>query len=149
MSAPVYILGGCQTDFARNWLKEGKDIVAMLQEAVSGGLTAAGIEAKEVDVAHIGNFAAELYCKQGQLGGFLAEIDPAFSGIPTSRHEAACASGIKLSIRTLASKPCRFVSPTTPTIVSQGSCDSARSLNLKRLPKLCGPPVIQYHRLLH
>jgi acetyl-CoA C-acetyltransferase len=93
MSAPVYILGGCQTDFARNWQKEGKDIVAMLGEAVSGGLTAAGLEAKEVDVAHIGNFAAELYCKQGQLGGFLAEVDPAFSGIPTSRHEAACASG--------------------------------------------------------
>ncbi|MBI3800269.1 MAG: thiolase domain-containing protein [Deltaproteobacteria bacterium] len=93
MSAPVYILGGCQTDFARNWLKEGKDIVTMLQEAVSGGLTATGIEAHEVEVAHVGNFAAELYCKQGHLGGFLAEIDPAFSGIPTSRHEAACASG--------------------------------------------------------
>lgn len=93
MSAPVYILGGCQTDFARNWLKEGKDIVAMIQETVAGGLTATGIDAKEVEVAHVGNFAAELYCKQGHLGGFLAEIDPAFSGIPTSRHEAACASG--------------------------------------------------------
>jgi len=93
MSAPVYILGGCQTDFARNWMKEGKDLVAMMQEAVSGGLTATGLEAQEVDVAHIGNFAAELYCKQGHLGGLLAEIDPAFSGIPTSRHEAACASG--------------------------------------------------------
>jgi acetyl-CoA C-acetyltransferase len=93
MSAPVYILGGYQTDFARNWLKEGKDIVTMLQEAISGGLTATDIAAKEVEVAHVGNFAAELYCKQGQLGGFLAEIDPAFSGIPTSRHEAACASG--------------------------------------------------------
>ncbi len=93
MSAPVYIVGGYQTDFARNWLKEGKDIVAMIQETVAGGLTATGIDAKEVDVAHVGNFAAELYCKQGHLGGFLAEIDPAFSGIPTSRHEAACASG--------------------------------------------------------
>jgi acetyl-CoA C-acetyltransferase len=93
MSAPVYILGGCQTDFARNWMKEGKDLVAMMQEAVSGGLITTGLEAKEVDVAHVGNFAAELYCKQGHLGGLLAEIDPAFSGIPTSRHEAACASG--------------------------------------------------------
>ena len=93
MSAPVYILGGYQTDFARNWLKEGKDLVALMQDAVSGGLTAAGIDAREVDVAHVGNFAAELYCKQGHLGAFLAEIDPAFSGIPTSRHEAACASG--------------------------------------------------------
>lgn len=93
MAAPVYILGGYQTDFARNWLKEGKDVVGMLQESVSGGLTAAGIDSKEVEVAHIGNFAAELYCKQGHLGGFLAEIDPALSGIPTARHEAACASG--------------------------------------------------------
>lgn len=93
MATPVYLLGGYQTDFARNWMREGKDIVTMMQEAVSGGLTAAGLEAKEVEVAHIGNFAAELYCKQGHLGGFLAEIDSGFAGIPTSRHEAACASG--------------------------------------------------------
>ena len=90
---PVYLLGGYQTDFARNWMKEGKDIVAMIEEAVSGALTATRLEAKEIEVAHIGNFAAELYCRQGHLGGFLSEIDPAFSGIPTSRHEAACASG--------------------------------------------------------
>jgi len=32
MSAPVYLLGGYQTDFARNWMKEGKDIVAMMAE---------------------------------------------------------------------------------------------------------------------
>jgi len=93
MSAPVYLLGGYQTDFARNWMKEGKDIVSMMAETVSGALTATHLEANEIDVAHIGNFAAELYCRQGQLGGFLAEIDPAFSGIPTVRHEAACASG--------------------------------------------------------
>ncbi len=93
MSTPVYLLGGYQTDFARNWMKEGKDIVAMMQETVSGALTTTGLEAREVEVAHIGNFAAELYCRQGQLGGFLAEIDPAFRGIATSRHEAACASG--------------------------------------------------------
>jgi acetyl-CoA C-acetyltransferase len=93
MKTPVFILGGYQTDFARNWLKEGKDIVSMLQEAVSGGLAAAKVEPKEVQVGHIGNFAAELYCKQGHLGGFLAEIEPLFSGMPTARHEAACASG--------------------------------------------------------
>jgi len=93
MTAPVYLLGGYQTDFARNWMKEGKGIVEMIQESVSGALTAARLEAKEVEAAHIANFAAELYCKQGHLGGFLPEIDPAFSGIPSSRHEAACASG--------------------------------------------------------
>jgi acetyl-CoA C-acetyltransferase len=93
MTSPVYILGGHQTDFARNWMKEGKDIVGMIQEAVSEGLASTGIDPKEIDVAHVGNFAAELYCKQGHLGAFLAEIDPALSGIPTARHEAACASG--------------------------------------------------------
>ena len=93
MAAPVYILGGYQTDFARNWMKEGKDVVGMMQEVVTGGLTATRLDPKEVEVAHVGNFAAELYCKQGHLGGFLGEIDPALSGIPTSRHEAACASG--------------------------------------------------------
>jgi acetyl-CoA C-acetyltransferase len=93
MAAPVYVLGGYQTDFARNWTKENKHIVAMLREAVTGGLEATGLDPKDVDVAHVGNFAAELYCMQGHLGAFLVDVDPAFSGLPTSRHEAACASG--------------------------------------------------------
>ncbi|MBI2962228.1 MAG: thiolase domain-containing protein [Deltaproteobacteria bacterium] len=89
----VYVLGGAQTDFARNWSKEGKHISAMIREAAAGGLEATGIEAKEVQVGHVGNFAAELYSMQGHLGAFLVEVDPAFSGLPTARHEAACASG--------------------------------------------------------
>ncbi|MCS6947480.1 MAG: acetyl-CoA acetyltransferase, partial [Steroidobacteraceae bacterium] len=47
----------------------------------------------EVDVAHIGNFAAELFCGQGHLGGLFAQAHPAFAALPASRHEAACASG--------------------------------------------------------
>jgi acetyl-CoA C-acetyltransferase len=93
MAAPIYVLGGYQTDFARNWTKENKHIVAMLREAVLGGLEATGIEPKEVEVGHVGNFAAELYSMQGHLGAFLVDADPSFSGLPTARHEAACASG--------------------------------------------------------
>ncbi|MGE3855766.1 MAG: acetyl-CoA acetyltransferase [Dehalococcoidia bacterium] len=93
MSEPVFILGGFQTDFARNWLKEGKGILDMIEEVVSGTLDATGVAPSEVDVAHVGNFAAELYVKQGQLGGLVAEVEPRLSGIPTARHEAACASG--------------------------------------------------------
>jgi acetyl-CoA C-acetyltransferase len=93
MARPVYVLGGYQTDFARNWSKEGKHIVAMIREAVVGGLEATGIEPADVQVGHVGNFAAELYTMQGHLGAFLVEVDPAFSGLPTARHEAACASG--------------------------------------------------------
>ena len=93
MAVPVYVLGGYQTDFARNWNKENKHIVAMLREVVIGGLETTGIEPKEVEVGHVGNFAAELYAMQGHLGAFLVDVDPSFSGLPTSRHEAACASG--------------------------------------------------------
>jgi acetyl-CoA C-acetyltransferase len=94
MSQPaVYILGGAQTDFARNWSKENKHIVALIREAMVGALEATGIEPREVQTAHVGNFAAELYAKQGHLGAFVIDVDPAFSGMPTSRHEAACASG--------------------------------------------------------
>ena len=92
-SAQIYILGGSQTDFARNWTKEGKHISAMIREAVAGGLESTRIDAGEIEVGHVGNFAAELYSMQGHLGAFLLEVDPAFSGLPTARHEAACASG--------------------------------------------------------
>ncbi len=93
MPAPVYILGGYQTDFARNWTKENKHISAMFNEVVTGGLDATGIEPEEVEVGHVGNFAAELYSMQGHLGAFLVDTHAAFSGLPTGRHEAACASG--------------------------------------------------------
>src|SRR5712691_5174816 len=89
----VYVLGGAQTDFQRNWSKEGKHIAAMIREAVTGGLHATGVEPREIEVGHVGNFAAELYAMQGHLGAFLVDVDPAFSGLPTARHEAACASG--------------------------------------------------------
>ncbi len=93
MAQPVYLLGGYQTDFARNWMKEGSSIVDMMKEVVAEGFQSSRIEPGEVDVAHVGNFAAELYCRQGHLGAFMAEIDPELAGVPTSRHEAACASG--------------------------------------------------------
>jgi acetyl-CoA C-acetyltransferase len=89
----VYILGGYQTDFARNWTKEGKHISAMIREAVEGCLAATGVAPQQIQVGHVGNFAAELYSMQGHLGAFLVDVDPAFAGLPTGRHEAACASG--------------------------------------------------------
>jgi acetyl-CoA C-acetyltransferase len=92
-SAPVYILGGAQSDFARNWTKEGKHFVDVMRQTVIDGLANSKLEPREVETAHVGNFAAELYAKQGQLGAFFLEIDPTFRGLPTTRHEAACASG--------------------------------------------------------
>lgn len=92
-SSPVFILGGYQTDFSVNYARNGKGMVDLFTDTVRGALTAAAIEPGDVDVAHVGNFVGELMCYQGHLGAFFLEVDPAFSGIPTSRHEAACASG--------------------------------------------------------
>jgi acetyl-CoA C-acetyltransferase len=89
----TYVIGGFQTDFARNWTKENKHFSALMREAVTGAMEACDIAPREIQSAHVGNFAAELYCMQGHLGAFFVEVDPAFSGLPTMRHEAACASG--------------------------------------------------------
>lgn len=100
MNNKVYILGGAQTDFERNWTKEGKNFIAMLKEAVADGFNDAEFSYDELIrlnkenrvSAFVGNFIAEQYISQGHLGAFLTEVHPAFYGVPSSRHEAACAS---------------------------------------------------------
>ncbi|MBB1603678.1 acetyl-CoA acetyltransferase [Variovorax sp. UMC13] len=92
-SSPVYILGGHQTDFARNAARAGDGLFELMREAVQGALADARLEAREIEAGHVGNFVGELFTGQGQLGGMLAAIDPGFDGTPAGRHEAACASG--------------------------------------------------------
>lgn len=97
----VYILGGAQTDFERNWKKEGKGMVALLKEVIADGLEGAGLSFDDVRdlneknriACFVGNFIAEKYTNQGHLGAFLTEVNPAFYGVPSARYEAACASG--------------------------------------------------------
>lgn len=97
----VYVLGGAQTDFGRNWTKEGKNVIALLSEAVDDALNAVGITYDEIidlnqrgEVAFfVGNFIGEYFINQGHIGALLTEVNPAFSGIPSARYEAACASG--------------------------------------------------------
>lgn len=89
----VYILGGWQSDFARNWTRQGMDLMAGFSEAVREGLNAAHLDAAEVECGHVGNFVGDLFTGQGLLGGFFGHVDHAFNGLPTARHEAACASG--------------------------------------------------------
>ena len=100
MQKKVYILGGAQTDFERNWTKEGKNMIALLKEAVEDGFRDAGFSMEEMAslnrenrvAAFVGNFIAEQYIDQGHLGAFLTEVNPAFYGVPAARYEAACAS---------------------------------------------------------
>ena len=99
MTERVFILGGYQTDFSQNWARNGIELFDVFRDTVEGALSAVSLDPGDVEVAHVGNFAAELFCQQGHLGGFFAATHPAFAGLPASRHEAACASG---SIATLS-----------------------------------------------
>ncbi|MDP3406244.1 MAG: acetyl-CoA acetyltransferase [Brevundimonas sp.] len=89
----TYILGGWQSDFARNWAREGMEIADGFSEVLGEGLASVDLEPGDIDVGHVGNFVGELFAGQGLLGGFFAQADAGFDGMPTSRHEAACASG--------------------------------------------------------
>ncbi len=93
MAGGVYLLGGWQTDFAANWAREGLEIADGVRIVLEGGLLTTGLEASEVETVHVGNFAAELFCGQGHLGGLVAAAHPDLAGVPAARHEGACASG--------------------------------------------------------
>ena len=97
----VYVLGGAQTDFERNWTKEGKNVIALLKEIINDALDDIGLSYGDIkNLNHqnriaccVGNFIAENYIDQGHLGALLTEVNPAFYGVPSARYEAACASG--------------------------------------------------------
>ncbi|MGV3579006.1 acetyl-CoA acetyltransferase [Brevundimonas sp.] len=89
----TYILGGWQSDFSKNWAREGMEIADGFSQALGEGLASVDLEPVDIDVGHVGNFVGDLFAGQGLLGGFFAQSDAGFDGMPTSRHEAACASG--------------------------------------------------------
>jgi len=93
MTTGVWILGGHQTDFARNWTREGLELSDLAREVTTKTLEDAGLEPADVGVIHVGNAFGELYTGQGHLGGMPATVIPELWGTPAARHEAACASG--------------------------------------------------------
>src|SRR5689334_10415683 len=50
--APVFVLGGHQTDFSRSLSREGKTIVDLLREAALGALEDTRIEPRDIESAH-------------------------------------------------------------------------------------------------
>ena len=89
----VYILGGWQSDFSANWARQGMDFAGAFSQVVGEGLASVDLKPKDIDSGHVGNFVGELFAGQGLLGGFFGLVHPDFDGLPTARHEAACASG--------------------------------------------------------
>lgn len=93
MSQNIYILGGHQSDFAKNCLRENIDLFSLFADTVKNGLKSTKLEPKDIKVGHVSNFVADLFTGQAHLGGFFGHVDPALKYLPASRHEAACASG--------------------------------------------------------
>jgi acetyl-CoA C-acetyltransferase len=92
VSTAVYILGGYQTDFARSASRDGRDYSDLIAEAVRGALADAAVDATQVETIHVGNAMGELYVGQAHLGPVVAQVVPELRGLPTMRHEGACAS---------------------------------------------------------
>lgn len=89
----TYLLGGAQTDFATNWHRKELGIGELMAGSFEQAMEATQMDIADIESLHIGNFVGELFCGQGQLGGLLVQHFPKLAGIPSARHEAACASG--------------------------------------------------------
>lgn len=92
MSKPIFVLGGHQTDFARNFAREGLDVSDLMRESIEGVLDATSIDATDVETVHVGNAFSELQRRQGHLGAMASQVVPGLWGKPAMRHEGACAS---------------------------------------------------------
>jgi acetyl-CoA C-acetyltransferase len=95
----VWILGGYQSDFARNLTRDELDFADLTCEVVDCTLAAAKVDATDIGVVHVGNAFGEMFARQGHLGAMPATVHDDLWDTPATRHEAACASG---SVATLA-----------------------------------------------
>ncbi|MDZ4236022.1 MAG: thiolase domain-containing protein, partial [Dietzia sp.] len=103
MGAPhVWVLGGYQSDFARNFEREGLGFADLTSEVVENALEAARVDATDIDVVHVGNAFGELFTHQGHLGAMPATVSDGLWGTPALRHEAACASGSAAALAAIA-----------------------------------------------
>src|ERR1700691_3822019 len=102
MDTDVWILGGYQSDFARNLTKEGLDFADLTREIVDATLAAAKIDTGDIDVVHVANAFGEMFAEQGHLGAMPATVCDGLWDTPASRHEAACASGSIAALAAMA-----------------------------------------------
>jgi|ERR1700694_1907914 len=64
--ANIWILGGYQSDFARNFTREGHDFADLTAEVVDQTLAVAKVDAADVEVVHVANAFGEMFARQGR-----------------------------------------------------------------------------------
>ncbi|HLK77370.1 MAG TPA: hypothetical protein VKU77_27435 [Streptosporangiaceae bacterium] len=67
-SRGAWIAATYQSDYARNYAREGLEISDMIAEAVTGTVDDASTDASEIEAIHVGNAFGRLFTGQGQLG---------------------------------------------------------------------------------
>jgi acetyl-CoA C-acetyltransferase len=102
MAGNVWILGGYQSDFARNLTREGRDFASLTSEVVDLTLAESMIAAADIDVVHVANAFGEMFAGQGHLGAMPATVHDGLWDTPATRHEAACASGSVAALAAMA-----------------------------------------------
>lgn len=98
----IWILGGYQSDFARNLSREGVDFADLTSEVVDQTLAAAGMDGTDIEVVHVANAFGEMFARQGHLGAMPATVRDDLWDTPATRHEAACASGSVAALAAIA-----------------------------------------------
>ncbi|KHL15132.1 acetyl-CoA C-acetyltransferase [Mumia flava] len=98
----IWVLGGYQSDYARNFTREGLDFADLTREVVEGALSSARVDGTAIGVVHVANAFGQLFTHQGQLGAMPATVHEDLWGTPSSRHEAACASGSIAAVSAMA-----------------------------------------------
>src|SRR5436305_13876370 len=101
-SASAWIAGSYQSDFARNYAREGLEISDMVAEAVAGTLEVARVGPEDVEAIHVGNAFGQLFTGQRQLGAMSASVEPELWCTPAARHQAACPPGILAAVSATA-----------------------------------------------
>ena len=85
----VAIIGIGMTKFGHHW---DKDLVNLAVEAGSKSIRDAGIHQKDIQALYIGTMSGGLFVNQEHLGSMIPDY-AGFENIPSTRVEAACASG--------------------------------------------------------
>jgi acetyl-CoA C-acetyltransferase len=98
----VWILGGYQSDYARNMHRETRDFADLTREVVDQTLADAMIDAADIEVVHVANAFGEMFAGQGHLGAMPATVHDGLWDTPATRHEAACASGSVAALAAMA-----------------------------------------------
>ncbi|KZX17455.1 thiolase domain-containing protein [Methanobrevibacter filiformis] len=85
----VAIIGASQTKFGELWEASFRQLIV---EAGAGAIEDANLEGNELDAMYVGNMTAGLFIQQEHIASLIAD-HTGLNPIPSTRVEAACASG--------------------------------------------------------